>query len=50
MACRRVGLTGDIIQFERRGFFICDAVAEDGTLTMIAIPDAKQTAAPAIKA
>jgi len=43
-------VAGDIVQFERRGFFICDAVGADGTLTMIAIPDAKQSAAPAIKA
>jgi glutamyl-tRNA synthetase len=40
---------GDIIQFERRGYYICDAISslscdascEDSYLTLIEIPDGR---------
>jgi len=32
---------GDIIQFERKGYFICDGTAEDGKLEFIRIPDGR---------
>lgn len=32
---------GDIMQFERKGYFIFDGVAQDGTLKFILIPDGR---------
>ena len=35
---------GDIIQLERRGFFICDSNKEGSPIALIAVPDGKSVA------